>query len=206
MQDLTQGSIVKHLMQMAAFIAAGMLFQTLYIIVDLYFVSALGKEAIAGVGAAGNVMFIVMALTAGADHRPRHAHCARGGPQGPGRRESRVQSVDAAFGTLGVAVVVGDTGVTASYVASITADAATLPPGNLSATGICRASLSVRDRRASGSALRGTGIVKPTMVVQSPPSSEHHSRADPDRGMGHRPSARRLGAALATSISIASAS
>src|SRR6202167_3941206 len=48
---------------MALPIAAGMFFQTLYFLIDLYFVSGLGDSAIAGVGAAGNIMFIVFALT-----------------------------------------------------------------------------------------------------------------------------------------------
>ena len=40
-----------------------MLFQTLYFLVDLYWVGRLGKEAVAGVGVAGNLMFIVLAVT-----------------------------------------------------------------------------------------------------------------------------------------------
>src|SRR5580704_3073049 len=63
MKDLTNGSIAKNILQMAVPIAAGMFFQTLYFLIDLYFVSGLGDAAIAGVGAAGNVMFIVFALT-----------------------------------------------------------------------------------------------------------------------------------------------
>ena len=56
MKDLTQGSINGHLLHMAAFLAAGMIVQTLYLIVDLYFVSGLGKEAIAGVTPAVRAM------------------------------------------------------------------------------------------------------------------------------------------------------
>src|SRR6202044_224837 len=60
--DLTAHSISKHILQMALPIAAGMLFQTLYFLIDLYFVARLGDAAIAGVSAAGNIMFIVFAL------------------------------------------------------------------------------------------------------------------------------------------------
>src|SRR3982074_3695650 len=63
MQDLTQGSIVKHMMRFAAFMAITMLFQTLYFLADLYWVGRLGKEAIAAVGLAGNLTFVVLALT-----------------------------------------------------------------------------------------------------------------------------------------------
>src|SRR5271169_4815867 len=63
MKDLTNGPIARNILQMAGPIAAGMFFQTLYFLIDLYFVSGLGDAALAGVGAAGNVMFIVFALT-----------------------------------------------------------------------------------------------------------------------------------------------
>jgi len=39
MKDLTQGSITRALVAMALPIAIGMLFQTLYLLVDLYFVA-----------------------------------------------------------------------------------------------------------------------------------------------------------------------
>ena len=63
MKDLTTSSIAKNIVQMALPIAAGMFFQTLYFLIDLYFVAGLGDTALAGVGAAGNVLFIVLALT-----------------------------------------------------------------------------------------------------------------------------------------------
>src|SRR5882757_155065 len=63
MKDLTDSSIVKNILQMALPIAAGMFFQTLYFLIDLYFVAGLGDAALAGVGAAGNVMFLVFAAT-----------------------------------------------------------------------------------------------------------------------------------------------
>ncbi len=50
MRDLTKGSVTGHILHMSAFMGITMLFQTLYFLVDLYFVSGLGKEAIAGVG------------------------------------------------------------------------------------------------------------------------------------------------------------
>ena len=63
MHDLTQGSIPKHIVRMAIPMAIGMVFQTLYYLVDLYFVGRLGDAALAGVSAAGNIQFIVMAAT-----------------------------------------------------------------------------------------------------------------------------------------------
>ena len=45
MKDLTTGSIPRHLLRLAAPMALGMIFQTLYYFVDLYFVGRLGDTA-----------------------------------------------------------------------------------------------------------------------------------------------------------------
>jgi len=63
MKDLTRGPVGGHVVSLATFIALTMIFQTLYFLADLYFVGRVGKEAVAGVGLAGNLMFIVLALT-----------------------------------------------------------------------------------------------------------------------------------------------
>ena len=63
MKDMTEGSVTRHLMHMASFMAVSMLVQTLYLLADLYWVGTLGKEAIAAVGLSGNLMMLVVALT-----------------------------------------------------------------------------------------------------------------------------------------------
>ena len=63
MEDLTRGSIVRHLLKTTGFMLVTMVFQTLYFLIDLYWVGRLGKEALAGVGIAGNLMFIVLAVS-----------------------------------------------------------------------------------------------------------------------------------------------
>jgi len=63
MHDLTQGSIAGHVARFAAFMFATMMVQTLYFLVDLYFVGHVGSEAVAAVSIAGNLMFLVMAVT-----------------------------------------------------------------------------------------------------------------------------------------------
>src|SRR5712691_9398683 len=63
MKDLTQGSVTKHLLHMSVFLAVSMLVQMLYLLADLYWVGRLGKEAIAAVAVAGNLMMVVLALT-----------------------------------------------------------------------------------------------------------------------------------------------
>jgi MATE family, multidrug efflux pump len=63
MQDLTKGPVSAHLMKTASFMLVTMVFQTLYFLVDLYWVGRLGKEAVAAVGVAGNLQFIVLAIS-----------------------------------------------------------------------------------------------------------------------------------------------
>jgi putative MATE family efflux protein len=63
MQDLTTGPITRHLLKTTSFMLVTMVFQTLYFLIDLYWVGRLGTEAVAAVGIAGNLTFIVLALT-----------------------------------------------------------------------------------------------------------------------------------------------
>ncbi len=63
MHDLTKGSIARNLVQTASFMLVGMVFQTLYFLVDLKFVGLLGSSAVAAVSVSGNLTFWVLALT-----------------------------------------------------------------------------------------------------------------------------------------------
>src|SRR5689334_19727397 len=63
MQDLTTGSLTGHLLKTTSFMLVSMIFQTLYILIDLFWVGRLGTDAIAAVGLAGNISFIVIAIT-----------------------------------------------------------------------------------------------------------------------------------------------
>lgn len=63
MQDLTQGSITRHLIKMSIPVAVGLFIQVLYFLVDLYFVGRISGEAIAAVSSAGTLFFLLMGLT-----------------------------------------------------------------------------------------------------------------------------------------------
>src|SRR5437868_13192812 len=63
MQDMTTGPVTKHLLKTTSFMLVTMVFQTLYFLVDLYWVGRLGTDAVAAVGIAGNLNFLVLALT-----------------------------------------------------------------------------------------------------------------------------------------------
>jgi putative MATE family efflux protein len=165
-KDLTAHSIGKHILQMALPIAAGMLFQTLYFLIDLYFVAHLGDAALAGVSAAGNVMFIIFALTQvlGVGTVALISHAV-------GRKDqadaTRVFNQSFSLSAVcGLATLVVGYLVAAAYMHALGADAATVSAGIdylcWYLPGLALQFAVV----ATGSALRGTGIVKPTMIVQ----------------------------------------
>src|SRR5688572_14813554 len=63
MQDFTTGPVTRHLLKTTSFMLVTMVFQTLYFLVDLYWVGRLGTQSVAAVAIAGNLTFIVLALT-----------------------------------------------------------------------------------------------------------------------------------------------
>lgn len=166
MHDLTQGSITRHLIRLAVPIAAGMVFQTLYYLVDLYFVARLGDAAIAGVSAAGNVQFIIMALTQvlGIGTMVLIAHAV-------GRKDRADANLvfnQSLLMAAGCAVLVLGGGylLAGRYMARLGADAATAVAGTSYLHWFLPGLALQFALVAMGSGLRGTGIVKPTMVVQ----------------------------------------
>lgn len=167
MKDLTQDSIVRNIVAMAVPVAAGMVFQTLYFLVDLYFVAGLGDAAVAGVSAAGTMMMVIMALTqvlgvgavaliAQAVGRKDHADA------------NLVFNQSLVFALVCAAITaVGGYALANAYVGSITADAATRAEGVTYLYWFLPGLALGFAQVVMGSALRGTGIVKPTMVVQA---------------------------------------
>jgi putative MATE family efflux protein len=166
MKDLTSSSIAKNILQMALPIAAGMFFQTLYFLIDLYFVAGLGDAAIAGVGAAGNAMFIVMAATQvlGVGTVTLISHAAGRKDQADANlvfNQSLSLAALCAVLTLAIGFVAGP-----YYVRSLGASAATAAAG-VEYLYWFLPNLALQFAVVTmGSALRGTGIVQPTMIVQ----------------------------------------
>jgi putative MATE family efflux protein len=166
MKDLTDSSIVKNILQMALPIAAGMFFQTLYFLIDLYFVAGLGDAAIAGVGAAGNVMFVVFAVTQvlGVGTVTLISHAAGRKDQADANlvfNQSLALAASCALITMSLGFFAGP-----YYVSTLGASAATVAAG-IQYLHWFLPSLALQFAVVSmGSALRGTGIVQPTMIVQ----------------------------------------
>jgi putative MATE family efflux protein len=167
MKDLTQGPIGGHLVQMSLFLFAGMLVQTLYYLVDLYFIARLGDQALAGVSAAGTLFFVVLAITQvlGVGTVTLIAHAVGRKDQADANlifNQSMLLSA-----VTGLLVLIGGYAIASTFMNGLSADAATAAAGTtylywfLPCMGLQFAMV------AMGSALRGTGIVKPTMLVQS---------------------------------------
>jgi len=165
-KDLTRGPISKHLIAMAIPIFAGMIFQTLYFLVDLYFVARIGDAAIAGVGAAGNLTFVVMALT-----QVLGVGTVTLIAQAVGRKDNADanlvfnQSLAIAAVCALLTLALGYFGI-APYMQTLGADATTRAAGIDYLTWYLPGLALQFAAIAMGSALRGTGIVQPTMLVQ----------------------------------------
>lgn len=203
MKDLTQGSISRTILAMAAPVAAGMIFQTLYLLVDLYFVGAIGEDAVAGVGTAGTLLFMIMALTqvlgvsvvalisqaVGRDERGHANHVFN-------------QSV-LLSGICAILTIVLGYSVAGPYLGTITADAGTLSEAKIFLYWFLPGMALQFPLTAMGSALRATGIVQPTMIIQVITVVLNMILAPIlIAGWGPGPALGVLGAGLASSISI----
>jgi len=166
MKDLTEGSIRRHIVEMALPIMVGMLVQTLYFLVDLYFVSRIGADAIAGVSAAGNVVMIVMALTmvlsVGTVALISHSVGAKNQA-----RANLVfnQSLSLALLCTVLSVLLGLAGA-GPYLRTVAAEPAITEAGGRYLLWYLPGLALQFPMAAMGAALRGTGLAKPGMVVQ----------------------------------------
>src|ERR1043166_4204832 len=203
MKDLTQGSVTKHLLHMSAFLAASMLVQTLYLLADLYWVGHLGKEAIAAVGVAGNLMMIVMALTqmlgVGTTTLMSHAAGRKDQPHAEVVfNQSFVMSIVIAVG-LGVVGFV----LRPAYCDWLSADAETAQLAKAYLLWFLPGLLLQFPLVALSSALRATGIIKPAVGFQMLSVFLNIVLAPLlIFGIGPWPKLGVIGAALATFISI----
>ena len=166
-QDLTQGSITGRLLGMAAFIGIGLIFQTLYFLVDLYFVASQGPEAIAGVGLAGNVFFLAMAAS----------QMVGVGGLSLIARSIGARELDQARSVYGQAMllslILAATSLVLGYLFSrpalalLAADEGTLEAGVVYLLGFLPAVALMFPTGIMASALRAAGVVRPAMLIQA---------------------------------------
>lgn len=166
MKDMTEGSVTKHLLHMASFMAVSMVVQTLYLLADLYWVGRLGKEAIAAVGLSGNLMMVVLALT-----QMLGVGTTTVISQAAGRKDQ--PSAELAFNqstvlSLVVALLFGlcSFPFRTQYSVALSADAATATQAASYLTWFIPALMLQYPMVSLGSALRATGIIKPAVGIQ----------------------------------------
>ena len=166
MNDLTQGSVTKHLLGLSGFMAVSMIFQTLYYLADLYFVGRLGKEAIAAVGLSGNLMIVVLAITQmlGVGTTPLVSHAV--GRKDLGRAGVVFNQAFFLSQLVGIFVTVVGFALRHRYCAWLGADAVTARLGVEYLNWFLPAMLMQFVMVAMGAALRGSGIIKPAVGIQ----------------------------------------
>ena len=167
MKDLTTGSLTQHLLQTTSYMLVTMLFQTLYVLVDLYWVGRLGTEAVAAVGISGNLLFIVLAatqmLSVGTTTLVAHA---------VGRRDreranlvfNQAQVLSVVVGAVFLALALA---FQSTYAEALSADAVTRDLTNEYLAWFIPSQALTFLFIAMGAALRGTGNFRPGMIVQT---------------------------------------
>lgn len=167
MKDLTAGSVTRHLLATSGFMLVTMVFQTLYLLIDLYWVGRLGKEAVAAVAVAGNLTFVVLAVTqmlsVGTTTLISHA---------AGRREA--ERANLVFNqSMALAAVSGFVFMLLAwltreaYADVMSADAATARLASEYLAWFLPAMALQFPMVSMSAALRGTGNFKPGMIVQT---------------------------------------
>ena len=167
MKDLTHGSIASHILTLAPPIVAGMVTIMICQLVDLYFVAGLGDAAIAGVAAAGNAGFLINALmqVLGVGTVALISHAVG--------RKDRADANLVFNQSLGLSAVCGlltwvaGSVLARSYMGWVAADEATVEAGTTYLLWFMPALALQFAMQVMASALRATGIVRPSMIVQA---------------------------------------
>ena len=167
MQDLTTGSLTGHLLKTTSFMLVSMIFQTLYVLVDLFWVGRLGTDAVAAVGISANLSFLVLAISQmlGVGTTTVVSHAA-------GRKEhdqaiylfNQSQVLSMVAGVLFLAVAMF---YRTAYAAALSADASMQTQTEEYLLWFIPAMALQFAMVAMGAALRGTGNFKPGMFVQT---------------------------------------
>jgi putative MATE family efflux protein len=167
MQDLTSGSLSRHLLKTSSFMLVAMVFQTLYVLIDLYWVGRLGTDAVAAVAVSGNLMFVVLAATQmlGVGTTTLISHAV-------GRKDhdtarlvfNQSLGLSATLGLLFFAIAAA---LTTPYANTLSADAETASLARDYLRWFVPSLALQFPLVAMGAALRGTGNFKPGMIVQS---------------------------------------
>lgn len=165
MQDLTTGPVARHLVKTAGFMLVMMVFQTLYFLVDLYWVGRLGTDAVAGVSLAGNVSFLTLAigqvLSVGTTTAVAHA----AGRKDAGAARHVFQQAVVLSMAIGVVFAAAGLVLRGPYAAHAAADAGTAASAAAYLLWFVPAMALQFPFGAMGAALRATGQFRLVMLV-----------------------------------------
>jgi len=167
MKDLTEGPIPKHVVALAIPMIAGMMLQTLYFFVDLYFVSKLGDAAIAGVSVAGNLMFVTFFLSQmlGVGTVALVSHAV--GRKDRGEANHAFNQATGLALACTILTLVGGYALIGPYARFFGPDDAARAAAETFLAWFLPCLVLQFPMVLVGSGLRGTGIVKPAMAVQA---------------------------------------
>jgi putative MATE family efflux protein len=167
MRDLTKGSIASHIVAMAGPIFCSTMTVMLWLLVDMYFVAAIGEAAVAGVGAAGSAAFLAnaLALVLSAGTMALIAQ-AVGRKDRPGAVLLFNQSLGLAA-VCGTLTLAGGLFLARSYVRSVAADEMVVGAGTTYLRWFMPALALQFAIAVVTSALRGTGVVRPAVIIQA---------------------------------------
>jgi len=151
---------------MSAFMAVSMFVQTLYLLLDMYWVGHLGKEAIAAVGVAGNLNMVVLALTQMLGVGTTALISQATGRKDQPRAELVFNQSIALSLVVGLLVGLVVFAAMGPYTNSLSADATTATLARSYLAWFIPALALQFPLVSLGSALRATGIVQPTVILQ----------------------------------------
>jgi putative MATE family efflux protein len=165
MEDLTSGPLTRHLLKTTSFMLVTMIFQTLYYLIDLFWVGRLGTQSIAAVGIAGNFTFIVLALTqmlgVGTTTVVSHAVGRKNHPEA----ELMFNQAQILAVVTGVAFLIAGTLVRLPYARALSPDAETATLAGQYLLWFIPAMALQFLMVAAGAALRAVGNFKAGMIV-----------------------------------------
>jgi putative MATE family efflux protein len=165
--DMTQGSVRGHILRMMAFMLTGMALQTLYSLVDIYWVGRLGKQAVAAVALSTNLMFVSLAasqaLAVGCVALVSRAAGQKNTPEVQ-RLFNQAQCLAAC---VGVVFLVLGLATRTTYTAQLAGDAETAALADEFLLAFIPALALQFTMIGLGSALRGIGDMRPGLIAQT---------------------------------------
>lgn len=167
LHDMTQGSVRGHVLRMVLFVFAGLAVQTMYSLVDIYWVGRLGEREVAAVALSTNLMFVSLAVT-----QTLSVGCVALVSQAAGRKDSvsvqrlfnQAQSLSVFAGVLFLAAGLA---VMGTYAERLAGDAQTAALSREFLLYFIPSLALQFSMVGLASALRGIGDMKPGLVAQT---------------------------------------